>query len=83
MIRTARWKYFFYTNGEEYLYDLERDPLEETNLAADPQHKGLAAELKEKASAGWVQSKRGIRDIVGAPGDANVASPAKKASKKK
>ena len=78
MIRTARWKYFFYSNGEEYLYDLQADPGEETNLVTDPQHRKLADELKQKASAGWVLPRRGIRDIVGAPADPNAPPPAKK-----
>ena len=53
MIRTAQWKYFFYTDGEEYLYDMQADPGEEHNLVKDPQHRKLADELKQKASAGW------------------------------
>ncbi len=84
MIRTARWKYFFYTNGEEFLYDLENDPLEETNLVTDPQHRKLADDLKAQATAGWVQGKRSIRDIVGVPSEANAApGNAKPARKKK
>lgn len=75
MIRTAKWKYFFYTIGEEYLYDLENDPLEETNLIQDPQYRKLADDLKQKASAGWVQARRNIRDITGQP------APAKKRAK--
>jgi arylsulfatase A-like enzyme len=56
MIRTSRWKYFFYTNGEEYLYDMQADPLEENNLIKDPQQRRLADDLKQKASVGWVAS---------------------------
>jgi arylsulfatase A-like enzyme len=67
MIRTAKWKYFLYTNGEEYLYDLESDPGEETNLIKDPRFRATADELKQKATAGWVQGKRSVRDIVGQP----------------
>jgi arylsulfatase A-like enzyme len=83
MIRTAKWKYFFYTNGEEYLYDLEADPGEENNLVKDPSHRKLADELKQKASAGWIQSRRGIRDIAGAPADADSSPAATKAGRKK
>ena len=36
MIRTAKWKYFFYTNGDEYLYDMQADPGEEHNLIKRP-----------------------------------------------
>ena len=78
MLRTDRWKYFFYTGGEEYLYDLAADPGEENNLAADPAHGALVAELKARASAGWVQSgKRGVREITG-QADAAVPEPARK-----
>lgn len=31
---TRRWKYAFYENGRELLYDLEVDPFEQNNLAA-------------------------------------------------
>lgn len=65
MIRTTRWKYFFYTNGEEFLYDMERDSGEETNLAMDPQHREISAGLKRRAAAGWVQNPRGSRATVG------------------
>jgi len=58
MIRTERWKYFFYTNGEEYLYDLQADPEELANLVRRPEHRTLAAELKARAAAGWVSEKR-------------------------
>jgi choline-sulfatase len=54
MVRTARWKYFFYTNGDQYLYDMVNDPGETRNLASEPEHRELAAELKRKASVGWV-----------------------------
>ncbi len=59
MIRTARWKYFFYRDGEEFLYDMENDPDEETNLAQDPRHRATAAEMRKEASAGWVLPPRG------------------------
>jgi len=55
MIRTSQWKYFFYADGEEYLYNMQADPGEEKNLAKEPQNRKLADELKQKASVGWVQ----------------------------
>jgi choline-sulfatase len=59
MIRTARWKYFFYTDGEEYLYDMQADPGEEHNLIQHPQHRKLADGLKQQASAGWTGAPQG------------------------
>lgn len=56
MIRTPRWKYFFYTDDEEYLYDMQVDPGEEHNLARDPLHRAVVDELKRKASVGWVDA---------------------------
>ena len=56
MIRSAKWKYFFYTNGEEYLYDMEADPGEENNLIKDPAYRKTADDLKQRASAGWVRT---------------------------
>jgi len=82
MIRTDRWKYFFYTNGEEYLYDLAADPGEENNLIAVSAHRALADELKARASAGWVQAKRGVRDITGQPADATSPDTARKKKKR-
>ncbi len=86
-IRTKRWKYGItapdkhpsYDAGSEhyvetYLYDLEHDPHELTNLAADPAH----AQVREKLSA---QLKRRMTEIgeteptiSPADADANVAS---------
>jgi arylsulfatase A-like enzyme len=54
MIRTAKWKYCFYTNGEEYLYDMQADPNEEQNLIKNPALRKTADELKQRASAGWI-----------------------------
>lgn len=80
MIRTPKWKYFFYTTGEEFLYDLEADPYEETNLASDPLQRKTADELKQKASAGWQNRQRSVREMVGAEATGDRA--AKKAKRK-
>jgi arylsulfatase A-like enzyme len=48
-VRSERWRYIRYADGSEELYDHDKDPLEWTNLAADP---ALAAVKKELA--GWL-----------------------------
>jgi len=48
-LRTERWRYTRYSDGTEELYDHNRDPLEWTNLAGDPQY----AEQKQKLAA-WL-----------------------------
>jgi arylsulfatase A-like enzyme len=40
MIRGQGWKYVRYYDGDEWLFDLANDPLEEHNLAADPERQG-------------------------------------------
>jgi arylsulfatase A-like enzyme len=82
MIRTTQWKYFFYTNGEEYLYDMTADPGEETNLAATPAHRKLAAELKQRASAGWVQAKRKATEVNAPRADVDSAPATGQATRK-
>ncbi len=52
-VRTARWKLVRYSNGETELYDLDQDPNELTNVAADPAH---AAEL-ELLQQAWLDYK--------------------------
>ena len=42
-------RYFRYPNGEEHVYDVERDPGETTNLAAGPDTDVLRAELLKAA----------------------------------
>lgn len=47
-IRTPRFKYVDYADGEEELYDLSVDPGELTNLAADPAEQPVKAELRRR-----------------------------------
>jgi choline-sulfatase len=53
MIRTGRWKYCYYLDGNEELYDLEKDRQEWNNLAQDPMQRDVVATLREKVIAFW------------------------------
>jgi arylsulfatase A-like enzyme len=44
-VRSERWRYIRYANGAEELYDHASDPNEWTNLASDPKHSTVKAEL--------------------------------------
>jgi arylsulfatase A-like enzyme len=44
-IRTERYRYIRYANGDQELYDMQADPFETTNMAADESHAALLAEL--------------------------------------
>lgn len=47
-IRTPRYLYAEYKNGEKELYDLAKDPDELTNLASDPGYAALRAQLSAR-----------------------------------
>jgi protein tyrosine phosphatase (PTP) superfamily phosphohydrolase (DUF442 family) len=44
-IRTEQWRYIRYADGSEELYDVVNDPNEWTNVASDPKHAAVKAEL--------------------------------------
>lgn len=52
-VRTARYVYFRYANGENELYDLQADPVEFVNRAADPDY----SRIRDLLDAVWVESK--------------------------
>jgi choline-sulfatase len=51
-VRTTKWRYIRYADGSEELYDMIGDANEWTNLAKDPRHAGVKAEL-----AKWLPAK--------------------------
>ncbi|GAB5562703.1 MAG: sulfatase [Synoicihabitans sp.] len=46
-IRTQDWRYALWPDGEE-LYHLKEDPMEHVNLASDPKHQTILAEMRAK-----------------------------------
>jgi arylsulfatase len=47
-VRTHRWKYAFYSNDLDELYDLASDPDECVNLAADPAYAGIVESFRRR-----------------------------------
>lgn len=54
MIRGEGWKYFFYPDGKEFLFDLSNDPNETINLADDISYRDRKEDLKAKLKQ-WIQ----------------------------
>jgi len=46
-LRTQRWRYISYADGTEELYDMQTDPNEWTNLAAESAYSQVKSELRE------------------------------------
>lgn len=61
-VRTERWRYTEWDEGRQgaELYDYENDPVESTNLAADPQYAATVAELKALIRANWSSPYRPV-----------------------
>ena len=62
MIRRGPYKYIHCATDPAQLYDMTVDPLERTNLAADPAHADLAAEFAAEVTKRW--DEEDIRDRV-------------------
>lgn len=56
-IRTHRWKYTFYTNDQDELFDLGVDPNEMVNLAVDSQYADLVKSFRFKLT-GWLREHK-------------------------
>jgi choline-sulfatase len=53
MIRRGPWKFVHSPGDPDQLYDLAVDPHELANLAAEPAHAALAAELRDEVARRW------------------------------
>lgn len=51
MVTDARWKYHAYVGYPPELFDLAADPMETVNLAHDPAHTAVAAEMRDRLLA--------------------------------
>jgi arylsulfatase A-like enzyme len=83
-IRTDRWRYIRYANGDEELYDHSTDEYEWTNLASKPEHNALKAELaKRLPTNNLAPSPKGNKaDSDSDPSETPEAKKAKRKAKK-
>lgn len=58
MLRTENWKYCYYIDGEQELYDLKNDKDENNNLINDPSLKALIKEFQAKVIEFWEPEKQ-------------------------
>lgn len=57
IVRTQRYKFVYYREGDMELYDLEADPFELRNLAGDPAHKETLSAFKERLFLWMIDSE--------------------------
>ncbi|TVQ22728.1 MAG: DUF4976 domain-containing protein [Spirochaetaceae bacterium] len=60
MIRTEKWKYIYTHQRSDQLYDVENDPDEMNNLAAEPAYGETVRELRTAALDDWVELEEGF-----------------------
>lgn len=53
-VRTTRWKYIWFGDGFEELYDVQEDPDEAHNLAAEPEFTAVINDLRKRL-ADWLR----------------------------
>jgi len=53
MIRTCKWKYCYYIDNNEELYDMEQDSGEWNNLAENPEYDYIKSQLKARVIEFW------------------------------
>jgi arylsulfatase A-like enzyme len=53
MIRSGQWKYCYFKDDREQLFNLHDDPEEVVNLAAAKEHKDVFESLKSRALKDW------------------------------
>ncbi|MEM9369410.1 MAG: sulfatase-like hydrolase/transferase, partial [Planctomycetota bacterium] len=61
-LRSTRWRYIRYADGDEELYDHEQDPNEWTNLATRSEHGEIKAELARWLPESDANPKRSKKD---------------------
>ena len=83
-VRTDRWRYIRYADGGEELYDHSNDEYEWTNLASQPEHAALKAELaKHFPSINLPAAARGkMSDNEGDPSEPSQKEKKKNKGKK-
>ena len=84
-VRTERWRYTEWDDGRrgEELYDYDKDPLEEHNLAGDPQYAKVVAELKALVQKNWSAPFRPVTQPAKAKAGTAAKAKAAKAAKAK